>query len=104
MSKMKNMIVVRDIKSNLVEEAIIIFKENVKIKEEQKLRNNGKSEIMEKNLKNELCLQEAQNIITEYANSLENRKKENNIKAKMHFLQAVNIALVIATILIAIIK
>ena len=35
---MKNTVVLKNIKSNLVEEAIIIFKENVKIKEKQLLK------------------------------------------------------------------
>ena len=32
MSKMKNMVIVKNVNSNLVEEAIVVFKENVKIK------------------------------------------------------------------------
>ena len=34
MNKMKNIVVVKNFKSNLVEEAIVVFKENVKIHEE----------------------------------------------------------------------
>ena len=35
---MKNTVVLKDVKSNLVEEAIIVFKENVKIKEKQLIK------------------------------------------------------------------
>ena len=51
MSKMKNMIVLKEVKSNLIEEAIVVFKENVKIPQENYIKK-GKLSSGEKSLDN----------------------------------------------------
>ena len=60
---MKNTVVLKNIKSNLVEEAIIIFKENVKIKEKQLIKGNQEESF---NNKDNITLIEAENVILNY--------------------------------------
>ena len=70
MEGLKNMIVVKNIPSNIVEEAFIIVKENLKI---EKLDINKKSE-------NKLIVKEAEDIIQGCENIIEKNKENNKIK------------------------
>lgn len=102
MSKMKNMLVVKNFNSNLVEEAIVVFKENVKIKEENFIKYN-KSVNDGKVLKNDLCVKEAEVIINDYISKVENKTKEESLKKKCKYLKIINIALVIVAIFFALV-
>lgn len=102
MSKMKNMVIVKNVNSNLVEEAIVVFKENVKIKEENFIKHNNLGG-EQKNLKNDLCVKEAEIIINDYITQIENRTKEERLTQKCRYLKVINIALVIVAIFFALV-
>ena len=91
---MKNTVVLRDVKSNLVEEAIIVFKENVKIREKQLIKGEERKEGEEE----KIALVEAQNVILDYIGEYEKEKKRNIQRTKMRILKGVNIFLVILLI------
>lgn len=101
MEKMKNMIVIKNVKSNLVEEAIIVFKENAMIKQKQTLIKKFNNE-HEKNLNNDLCIKEAEEVVSEYIREIEKNRKENILKIKLRALKILNIALVISIVSILI--
>lgn len=92
---MKNMIFIKDVRSNLVEEAIVVFKENVKLREENFIKKNytlgG-----ENALKNDLCLKEAEIIVNDCIDKIENNSKEEKLNRKIKFLKIINVILVIA--------
>ena len=83
---MKNMIILKDLPSNLVEEAIVIFKTNKKIKKPELIENkkhkfsNNKDEV--KGKKDDFLVKEAQNVISDYIYRIENQdlKGEKSIK------------------------
>ena len=102
MNKMKNIVVVKNFKSNLVEEAIVVFKENVKIHEENFVKNNF-SNGEKKDLKNGLCVKEAENIINDYINNVEKNTKEEKLKKKIKFLKIINVVLISIILVLAII-
>lgn len=102
MNKMKNIVVVKNFSSNLVEEAIVVFKENVKIPEENFIKNNY-SNGERKEFKNGLCVKEAENIIDDYINNVENKSKEEKLKKKLKFLKIINIVLISIILILAII-
>lgn len=102
MSKMKNMVVVKNVSSNLVEEAIVVFKENVKIKEENFVKHNSSGE-EPKGLKNDLCVKEAEIIVNDYITKIENLTKEETLEKKCKVLKVMNIALVIVAIFFALV-
>lgn len=80
-SDMKNMVVLKNLPSNMVEEAIIIFKETQKVKQKE-LIDKGKeidSEEMQPKSK-EYILKEAEMLVTDYINKIENKKKLSNNK------------------------
>ena len=90
---MKNTVVLKELNSNLVEEAIIFFKENVKIKEKQLLKGDSKKEELKE--EENIILKEAENVILDYIDECEEEKKKNIQKSKMKILKAINISLVI---------
>ena len=97
---MKNTVVLKDVKSNLVEEAIIVFKENVKIKEKQLIKGDAKKESLSE--EDNVALKEAEGVILDYIDECEEEKKRNLQKSKMRNLKVVNIFL-IAFLIVAII-
>ena len=78
-SDMKNMVVLKNLPSNMVEEAIIIFKETQKVKQKElidKGKNLNENEIQPKS--KEYILREAEMLVTDYINKIENKKKLKN--------------------------
>ena len=96
MSKMKNMIVLKGIKSNLIEEAIVVFKENVKIPQENYIKNSGRN--VNEKMSSDLCIKEAEMIIKDYILRVENRSFIDELNRKCKYLKIMNIILVIAAI------
>lgn len=81
-STMKNMVVLKNLPSNMVEEAIIIFKESQKIKQKELVDKNNKINIDEKKPKSkEYILKEAELLITDYIDKIENKKQEKTWKS-----------------------
>ena len=87
-SNLKNMVVLKNLPSNIVDEAIIILKANKKIKNLQKIEqkkniNNSNNEKKDK----EYILKEAEMIVNNYISSVENKEKKNifNKEAKERY-------------------
>ena len=92
---MKNTIVLKDIESNLIEEAIIVFKENVKIKEKQFLKGKDIHQGKEKKEESEnIAIKEAENVIVYYVEESEAKKKRECQKTKIGILKAINVVLI----------
>ena len=77
--KLKNMIVLKDLPSNVVDEAIVILKPNVKIKKFNHIdKKKAKSVIDKKGTSKEFILDEAKMVISNYISGLEKPKREKN--------------------------
>ena len=90
---MKKTIVLKNLKSNIVEEAIIVFKENVAIKEKQLVK--GEKEKEGSNDEDNIAIREAENVILDYIEDCKEEEKRNIQKTKMSILKVMNISLVI---------
>lgn len=107
-SDMKNMVVLKNLPSNMVEEAIIIFKETQKVKQKELIDKEQKissTEIQPKS--KEYILKEAEMLVTDYINKIENKKKLNNnncIENKYKNLKKYSIASTILLIISLIIN
>lgn len=96
---MKNMVVLKNLPSNIVDEAIVILKPNIKLKSldiANKNSNNGKK-TNEKNSK-KYIINEAEMVIGNYISKIENDKKKANktnkkIETKYKRLRAISILL-----------
>ena len=79
-SNLKNMVILKNFPSNIIEEAIVILKQGSKIKDIQKIQNkeinkqstNSKKDGKEK----EYIIKEAEMLINQYLAKIENQKKE----------------------------
>ena len=80
---MKNMVILKDLPSNIVEEAIVILKPNIKLKSLDMSQNNNikNKRVKEENPKKHI-ISEAEMLISNYISKIENDK--NNIN---HFLK-----------------
>ena len=80
---LKNMVVLKNLPSNIVEEAIIVLKTNKKIKQVEKIEKEKSIESPEiKNRENDYILKEAEMLVNTYIAKLEDKKKIREITNK----------------------
>ncbi len=95
-SKLKNMVVLKNLPSNLVEEAIVILKSNKKVKKLQKIeKNNANSRPKRTKGEKDYILKEAEMLVSNYISKLENdyRAKElKRVKASQKYKRLRNYA------------
>lgn len=107
-SKLKNMVILKNLPSNIVDEAIIILKANKKVKKLQKIEQNKNSISNENNKKDkEYILKEAEMLVNNYISRIENNEKKNifnkEANEKYNKLKKYAIAITIMSILQAIV-
>lgn len=110
-SSMKNIVILKDLPSNLVEEAIVFLKENQRLKKpelidiENKLK---KGKPIEKNSKQksnkDYIISEAQMLISNYISELERKSRKEDtsyktLKKKYKILKKISIALTIGLVI-----
>ena len=79
-TNMKNMVVLKNLPSNIVDEAIVILKPNVKLKNMDLAENknaNKKTKKQENKNPKKYIINEAEMIISNYLSSIEKEKKTN---------------------------
>lgn len=96
MEKMRNMIRLKDVPSNTIEEAIIILKENKKAKKYERL-NTFKNFESEETDNNNYVIKEAELIISDYLKHVEKNDKPQEKRIKK--LRIINLGLVIGLII-----
>ena len=95
---MKNIVVLKNLPSNIVEEAIVVLKGNkVKLPENKDKGNDNKEKT------NDYILKEAEMVISNYLSKVENRgligkKKNKGIEKKYKILKLVSACLFVALI------
>ena len=75
-SKMKNMIIIKELPSNIVEEAYVVLKPNVKLKKKEK------EEIFSGDKSQDYIIKEAENVVNNYLSNLENNKIIKNLEVE----------------------
>lgn len=106
LSKMKNIIVLKGMASNVVDEAIVVLKPNVNIKQSEYYNGKNKNIANNKN-KKMILMKEAENTIDMYVHKLEksnNKIRENNFKKKYRFLQISNCILILIILIASLIS
>ena len=98
-NNMKNMIVLKNLPSNMIEEAFVVLKSNVKIHKLQLLENKKiKTNEQEVSITKDCVVREAELIIQEYINKTEKKdnmliKNNKNMTIKYKRLKAMTIFL-----------
>lgn len=95
---MKNMIILRDLPSNMVEEAFVVLKDNVKIHKKEKIEKNKIVGKEEKNKSKDYMIKEAEIVVQDYISRIEKREYEigginKKLKEKYRRLKALTIFL-----------
>ena len=103
-NNLKNIVVLKNLPSNIVEEAIVVLKGN-KIKLPEHVENKKESNI--KTGTKDYILKEAEMVVTNYLSSIENRKpmnsnKLNIIEKRYKRLKFISIGLLIALLAVII--
>lgn len=103
-SQMKNIVVLKDIPSNLVDEAIVILKNNTNIKKKETVENRNSNKFVENSNGNyDFVVREAENVIKDYIKNVEKPKETKNsvnkILVKYRKLQIYSFLLGITTII-----
>ena len=100
-SDMKNMVVLKNLPSNMVEEAIIIFKETQKVRQKELIDKGKKVNSTELQPKSrEYILKEAEMLVTDYINKIENKRKITNSKDILDKYEKLKKYSIISTILL----
>ena len=105
-SNLKNMVVLKNFPSNIIEEAIVVLKQGSKIKNIQKIQNkemNKKTDKSKKNRKEkEYIIKEAEMLINQYIAKIENQKKEKkqNQKFQNKYIKLKKFTIAITTLAI----
>lgn len=95
-SNMKNMVVLKDLPSNIVEEAIVVLKSNRKINKiiQSKNKKTEKTVQIKNKEDKQYIVKEAEMIISNYINEIENPKITNkgqkNLQKKYNRLKRIN--------------
>ena len=103
-NSVKNMVVLKNLPSNLVEEAIVILKSNAKVKNAEIIDNSksfGGSNNKEEN--KDYVLKEAQMLVNDYVSKIEDNKKpvkKVNVKRLKAFAYISTIVAIIEGIII----
>ena len=92
-SDMKNMVVLKNLPSNLIEEAIVVLKPNKKVKKIERMDKSKNIKYNEKEEKDKnYIVKEAEMLVNTYVSKMENNKNENLKKDKKHkYLKKYNI-------------
>lgn len=102
-NNMKNIIVLKDLPSNLIEEAIVILKENVNIKNMNKKKENIKVTTRGKVNSKKYIIKEAESVVANYIANLEKPKQmeltNNKIKKKYENLKKLTIFFAVIAVL-----
>jgi len=102
-SKFKNMIVLKDLPSNLIEEAIVVLKTNKRVKKLEKIDKNRKVEKSAKKAQEkDYILKEAEMLVSNYISKIENtkNKKENLIRKDRKYIRLKNYAFISSLIIL----
>lgn len=101
---LKNIVVLKDLPSNLVEEAIVVLKENQKIPKLEpasKDKKENESDMQRQKNSKDYIVKEAQMLIADYISKVENKNKKENqsiqkLNKKCKWLKSVNQALLVS--------
>ena len=82
---LKNMVILKDLPSNLVKEAYVVFKSNKMIKKFQKInKNSEKEQINKDNEDNQYAIKEAEMLVMDYIEKTEKSEKEVILNSRIN--------------------
>ena len=105
MNNLKNMLVLKDLPSNLIEEAYIVLNPNLKL-QNNAIKENNENKKDNKILSKDYILEEAKYVLLNYISKIETKKEKVNVKLlekKYRKLKKITIATLISFLIYVII-
>ena len=94
-NNLKNIVVLKNVPSNLIDEAIIVVKSKKTAKKLEHVEKNSAICFKKTSNNNDYIIKEAENIVSNYINKIEKNKKfkkfDNNIEVKYRKIKAYSI-------------
>ena len=82
---LKNMVVLKDLPSNIVKEAYVVFKSNKMVRKFQKInKNTEKKQVNRKIEDNQYAIKEAEMLVSEYIEKIEKSEKEVILNSRIN--------------------
>ena len=82
---LKNMVILKDLPSNIVKEAYVVFKSNKMIKKFQKInKNTEQKQVKRDNEHSQYAIKEAEMLVSEYIERVEKSEKEVILNSKIN--------------------
>lgn len=100
-SNMKNMVVLKNLPSNIVDEAIVILKNNQKIKKvefAESKYSNSKMHNKDRENSNDYIVNEAEMLISNYITNLEKTKETTNKEIRKKYVKMKKLTLLLGII------
>lgn len=100
-SNMKNMVVLKNLPSNIVDEAIVILKNNQKIKKvefAESKYSNSKMHNKDRENSNDYIVNEAEMLISNYITNLEKPKETTNKEIRKKYVKMKKLTLLLGII------
>lgn len=93
---MKNMVVLKNLPSNLIEEAFVVLKDNVKVHKEELVGNKKEDDKANNTKSKDYVIKEAEMIVSEYISKIERKefkvsKEKIKLEEKCKRLKYLNI-------------
>ena len=79
MNSLKNMLILKDLPSNLIEEAYIVLNPNLKL-QNNAIKENNENKKDNKILSKDYILEEAKYVLLNYISKIETKKEKVNVK------------------------
>ena len=101
-SNLKNIVVLKNLPSNFIEEAFVILRSNKAAMKLEKIEKNKKAETCNTSKKNkDYVLKEAEMVISNYISNIEdpNKNKSNKLKANRKYIRLKNYAYISSVIM-----
>ena len=105
MNNLKNMLILKDLPSNLIEEAYIVLNPNLKL-QNNAIKENNENKKDNKILSKDYILEEAKYVLLNYISKIETKKEKVNVKLlekKYRKLKKITIATLISFLIYVII-
>ncbi len=95
LEKMRNIVILKDLPSNIVEEAIVVLKENKNIKKLEYIDYKKDTKFTSKKTEKNYIIKEAEMLVSNYISELETKKEKipKNFKKKYDKLKCLSIFL-----------
>lgn len=81
---LKNMIILKNLPSNIVKEAYVVFKSNKMVKKFQKSNKKNENKQLRKNNEDQYAIKEAEMLVLEYIEKIEKSEKEVILNSKIN--------------------